>query len=467
MASIDVLLKAAVDQKASDLHLSVGMPPILRQFGELKKLAYQPLSAEQTAKLVNEILTPVQREKLAADWEIDFAYEIPGLARFRSNAFQQRKGLDACFRVVKTVLPGFAELGIPEIMKKVCENHQGLILVTGAAGSGKSTTLAAMVDLINSHTAHHVLTAEDPIEFVHPIKLGAINQRELNTHTKSYGNALKAALREDPDVIMVGELRDLETISLAISASETGHLVIGSMNTSSAHKTIDKVIDSYPSAQQNQIRAMLGESLKAVFSQRLLPRADGAGMALAYELLLGSPQLGNLIKDGKTFQIPNIMQMGKSQGLRTMDDSLLELLKAGVISLEVAHRAALNPKSFPPLQGGGQGATTGGIPAPAAGTGTLPRPAAAAGAPTTGGAQRPPLPGATSGVPRPPGAPGVAPRPAAPGAPGATGAAPRPAAPGATGVAPRPPAPTGGMARPAAPGATGAAPRPPAKPEVK
>src|SRR5689334_4817819 len=221
MASIDALLKAAVDQKASDLHLSVGMPPILRQFGELRKLQHPALSAEQTAKLVDEILTPTQRKTLATDWEIDFAYEIPGLARFRSNAFQQRKGLDACFRVVRTNLPGFAELGIPAIMEKVCENHQGLILVTGSAGSGKSTTLAAMVDLINTHRAHHVLTAEDPIEFVHTIKKGAVNQRELNTHTHSYGNALKAALREDPDVIMVGELRDLETISLAISASET------------------------------------------------------------------------------------------------------------------------------------------------------------------------------------------------------------------------------------------------------
>ena len=439
MASIDVLLKAAVDQKASDLHLSVGMPPILRQFGELKKLQYQPLSAEQTAKLVNEILTPEQRTRLATDWEIDFAYEIPGLARFRSNAFQQRKGLDACFRVVRTDLPGFAELGIPEIMKKVCENHQGLILVTGSAGSGKSTTLAAMVDLINTHRAHHVLTAEDPIEFVHTVKMGAINQRELNTHTKSYGNALKAALREDPDVIMVGELRDLETISLAISASETGHLVIGSMNTSSAHKTIDKVIDSYPAAQQNQIRAMVGESLKAVFSQRLLPRADGTGMALAYELLLGSTQLANLIKDGKTFQIPNIMQMGKAQGLRTMDDSLMELLKAGVISLEVAHKNALSPKSFPPLP-------------------TAPIAAAAAPAPAAG----------APAAPRP-GAPAA---PARPAAPGAAGMPPRPAAPG---LAPRPPVPPGAAARPPGQGApprpgappAGASPRPPVKPEVK
>ncbi|GEM_PF-282204 len=454
MASIDVLLKVAVDQKASDLHLSVGMPPILRQFGELKKLQYQPLTADQTAKLVNEILTPEQRTKLAADWEVDFAYEIPGLARFRSNAFQQRKGLDACFRVVRTHLPGFVELGIPEIMNKVCENHQGLILVTGSAGSGKSTTLAAMVDLINTHTAHHVLTAEDPIEYVHPIKMGAVNQRELNTHTKSYGNALKAALREDPDVIMVGELRDLETISLAISASETGHLVIGSMNTSSAHKTIDKVIDSYPAAQQNQIRAMLGESLKAVFSQRLLPRADGTGMALAYELLLGSTQLANLIKDGKTFQIPNIMQMGKAQGLRTMDESLLELLKAGTITLETAHKNALNVKALPPLPAAGTPAAAG---APAA-----PARAAAPGAPVS------PARAAAPGAPAAParaGAPGApaagTPRPPAPPAP-AGAAAPRP--PGA--VPPRPAGPPGAPVRPGVPPAAGAV-RPPAKPEVK
>ncbi|MEO8501837.1 MAG: PilT/PilU family type 4a pilus ATPase, partial [Vicinamibacteria bacterium] len=352
----------------------------------------------------------------------------------------------------------FAELGIPEIMKKVCENHQGLILVTGSAGSGKSTTLAAMVDLINSHRAHHVLTAEDPIEFVHTIKMGAINQRELNTHTKSYGNALKAALREDPDVIMVGELRDLETISLAISASETGHLVIGSMNTSSAHKTIDKVIDSYPAAQQNQIRAMVGESLKAVFSQRLLPRADGTGMALAYELLLGSTQLANLIKDGKTFQIPNIMQMGKAQGLRTMDDSLMELLKAGVISLEVAHKNALNGKAFPPLPAAGAQA-----PAPAA---SAPAPGVAArsaAGPSTGAAVRPASPPAT----------GAAARPAGPPAPlagvarlTATGAAVRPAGPPGT-TSPRPSVP-GAAVRPAGAPAPGAAVRPgPPKPEVK
>lgn len=398
MAKIDAFLKAAVEQKASDLHIPVGSPPIVRRFGQFKKFQFAPFTAEQTKALIYEILTPEQRIELETNWELDFAYEISGLARFRSNAFLQRKGLDACFRVVKPTLASFEELGVPDSMKKVCENHQGLILVTGSAGSGKSTTLAAMVDLINSHRAHHVLTVEDPIEFVHPIKMGAINQRQLGTNTKSYANALKAALREDPDVIMVGELRDLETISLAISASETGHLVIGSMNTSSAHKTIDKIIDSYPSAQQNQIRTMLGESLKAVFSQRLLPKADGNGMVLAYELLLGSTQLANLIKDGKTFQIPNIMQMGKAQGLRTMDDSLLELLKAGSISLEVALRNATNLKQFPQAP----------APAPAA---TTPAPGAAPPAPAAGPAPRPGAAAGAAGAPPRPGSPPVPPKP--------------------------------------------------------
>jgi twitching motility protein PilT len=376
MARIDALLKAVVDMGASDLHVAVGSPPILRQYGQLKRSKSAEYTAEQTKALVMEILSPAQREELETNWELDFAYEIKGLARFRSNAFYQRKGIDLCFRVVKPQPRTFEELGIPEIMKKICDQHQGLILVTGSAGSGKSTTLASMVDFINSHKAHHVLTVEDPIEVVHPIKKGAINQRQLNTNTKSYANALRGALREDPDVIMVGELRDLETISLAISASETGHLVIGSMNTSSAHKTVDKIIDSYPANQQNQIRSMLGESLKAVFTQRLLPRADGKGMVMAYELLLGSTQLGNLIREGKTFQIPNIVQMGKAQGLRAMDDSLLELAKAGTITGEIAWQNANNTKTFAqyaPKEAGAAPAAAVAA-APAAAPGAPPRP---------------------------------------------------------------------------------------------
>ncbi|MCB0220705.1 MAG: PilT/PilU family type 4a pilus ATPase [Chrysiogenetes bacterium] len=346
MAAIDSLLQRAVQIGASDVQVATGSPPIVRRFQQLTRFKANPLTAAQTQHLLYEILTAEQRAIFEKDWELDFAYEIDGLARFRVNAFMQRYGPQICFRVIRQPIPTFEQLGIPELMKKVCDNHQGLILVTGGSGAGKSTTLASMVDFINTHKAHHILTCEDPIEYIHPIKKGAVNQRQLSTHTKSYKNALKAALREDPDVIMVGELRDLETISLAISASETGHLVIGSMNTSSAHKTVDKIIDSYPPEQQNQIKSMLGESLKAVFTQRLLPRADGQGLVMAYELLLGNLQLANLIKDGKTFQIPNIMQMGKTQGMRTMDDSLMHFVQGGYISGDVALRNAANPKTF-------------------------------------------------------------------------------------------------------------------------
>jgi twitching motility protein PilT len=390
MAKIDAFLKAAADMGASDLHIAVGAPPMMRQYGQLKKFKYQDITPQISQALLYEILSPAQRAELEKNWELDFAYEVPGLARFRSNAFHQRKGIDLCFRIIKTTLPSFEELGLPEQVKKACEHHQGLILITGAAGTGKSTTLAAMVDHINSHRAHHVLTVEDPIEFVHPIKMASVNQRQLGTNTRSYANALKAALREDPDVIMVGELRDLETISLAISASETGHLVIGSMNTSSAHKTVDKIIDSYPAGQQNQIRAMLGESLKAVFTQRLLLRADGKGVVLAYEVLMGSMQLGNLIKEGKTFQIPNIMQTGRNAGNRTMDDSLLELVKAGTISGDTAVKNATNVKLFAQWDKPGAEAPAAAPTVGAPAAGQAPRPAAP-GAPAGPGAVRPPV----------------------------------------------------------------------------
>jgi twitching motility protein PilT len=362
---IDFLLKKAAEMKASDVHVAAGAKPMVRQFGRLQALPFQQLSAGQTQSLLFEILTAAQRKRFEAHSELDFAYEVAGLGRFRANAFRQRLGVDICFRLIPTRLPSFEELGLPESLKRACDQHQGLLLVTGGAGSGKSTTLAAMVDLVNSSRAHHVLTVEEPIEFVHPIKMGAVNQREVGRHTLSYAAALRAALRENPDVIMVGELRDLETISLAISASETGHLVIGSMNTSSCHKTVDKVIDSYPAGQQNQIRAMLGETLKLVFAQRLLPRADGRGMVLAYELLMGSLQLANLIKDSKTFQIPNLMQTGKGRGMRMMDDSLVDLVKAGAITPATALKNATNPKLF--AQWAGSAGARAATPAPSAG----------------------------------------------------------------------------------------------------
>jgi len=413
MATVDGMLSKAVELGASDLHICVGAPLIIRRFGELKRSRSAEFTPDQTLSLLAELLSPEQRARFAEAKEIDFAYEIPGVARFRANAYTQRKGVDLVFRVVRPTIPSFADLGIPAVMHKVCENHQGLILVTGAAGAGKSTTLASIVDIINTERAHHVLTVEDPIEFVQPIKKGAVNKRQLDMHTRSYANALKAALREDPDVIMVGELRDLETISLAISASETGHLVIGSMNTSSAAKTIDKIIDSYPAGQQNQIRAMLGESLKAVFTQRLVAKADNSGMVMAYELLLGSRQLANLIKDGKTFQIPNIMQTGKSQGMRTMDESLLELLRAGTITAEAALRNASNLKLFAQWAPKEMLATQADPNAPAAGA------EGAAGGPAAGRAAGPSNPGGLQ--------PGRAPVPSNPGArPGAAAPAAKP-----------------------------------------
>jgi twitching motility protein PilT len=344
LASIDELLLKAVASGASDVHIATGSAPLIRRFGQLMRSKSAVLSGEQAQSLLYELLSDAQKKELEESWELDFAYELAGKARFRCNAFRQHKGIDICFRIIKPGVPTLEELGIPDSLKRMMDQHQGLILVTGSAGSGKSSTLAALVNLVNCNRPQHVLTVEDPIEFVHPIKKAAVNQRQLASHTRSYANALKAALREDPDVIIVGEMRDLETTTLAISASETGHLVVGSMNTSSAAKTIDKVIDSYPAGQQNQIRAMLGESLKAVFSQRLLPRADGKGMALAYELLLGSRQLGSLIRDGKTFQINNLMQTGRARGMRLMDDSIQELLKAGTITAEVAQKNLTNTK---------------------------------------------------------------------------------------------------------------------------
>jgi twitching motility protein PilT len=262
---------------------------------------------------------------------------------------RHQAGLSASFRIIPFEIPTFEMLGLPETVKKIMDNHQGLVLVTGATGQGKSSTLAAMVDYVNTSRSHHIITIEDPIEFIHPVKKCAVNQRQLGRDTLSYTNALRGALRQDPDVIMVGELRDLDTISLAISAAETGHLVIGTLATSSAPKTVDRIIDSYPAAEQGQIRAMLGESIKAVITQRLIPRADQTSMALAVEILIGTLPVANLIRDGKVFQIPSMMQMGKAVGMQIMDESIMSLLKAQIISAEEAYRNADNKTIFKPL----------------------------------------------------------------------------------------------------------------------
>ncbi len=292
------------------------------------------------------MLTPGQIKNLEQHLQLDFGYDLKGVARFRGNVIVQRKGLDATFRIIPANIPSLADLGLPPVALKFCDFHQGLILVTGATGQGKSTTLAAMIDLINSSRPVHILTVEDPIEFVHPIKRGLVNQRQLGTHTRSFANALRAALREDPDVIMIGELRDLESIRLAITAAETGHLVMGTLSTSSGPKTVDRLIDSFPPDEQNQIRTMLSESLRAVVTQKLLPAADGKGQVLASEIMIGTVPLANLIRTEKTFQLPSIMQTGRAQGMQLMDDSIMQLLQAKKITLQTAKDAAENKKRF-------------------------------------------------------------------------------------------------------------------------
>ncbi len=336
MARLDNVLQMAAKAGASDLHVPTGSPFLFRRFGRLQRMKSQPLTAEAVQALIFEILSPYQRTQLEKHLQLDFSYEIPNVARFRSSVVLQRNGFDATFRIIPHRIPSLEQLGLPEVVAQFCDFHQGLIMVTGATGQGKSTTLAAMLDLINGSRPVHILTVEDPIEFVHPIRKGIVNQRELGRNTFSFANALRAALREDPDVIMIGELRDLEAIRLAIEASETGHLVLGTLSTSSGPKTVDRLIDSFPAEEQNQIRTMLAESLRAVITQQLIPKADGTGRALATEIMIGTVPMANLIRNGKTFQLGNIMQTGRGLGMHVLDDSILELLRAGVITAEEA-----------------------------------------------------------------------------------------------------------------------------------
>ncbi len=351
MAKLDSLLTMAVQTGASDVHVVTGEQFVLRQYGRLKKVKSPPLTPEASKSLIYEILTPNQRKILEKDYQLDFSYEIKGLARFRGNVIVQRKGLDAAFRVIPYKIPELEELGLPPVVKKFCDFHQGLVLITGATGQGKSTTLAAMVDQINSSRAEHIVTVEDPIEFVHPIKKGVVNQRQLGRHTLSYTNALRSAMRQDPDVIVVGEMRDQQSITLAVTAGETGHLVLGTLATSSGPKTVDRIVDSFPPDEHSQIRTLLAEGLRAVITQKLLPRADGKGMVLACEIMIGTVPLANLIRAEKTYQIPSIMQTGRSIGMQSMDDAIMELCKEGKITAETAYQCAENKKAFSQLLG--------------------------------------------------------------------------------------------------------------------
>ena len=346
MAQIDQFLKVLVQNGGSDLHLSTGSPPVMRVHGHMQKLKFREMTPKDMETLVYEIMEEEWRMRFLVDQDFDFAYEIEGLARFRVNVFWQRKGLAAVMRTIPSKILTADDLGLPEAVRRFCMLSKGLVLVTGPTGSGKSTTLAAMVDLINDTRADHILTIEDPIEFTHPNKKCLVNQREVGTNTKSFSAALRAALREDPDVILVGEMRDRETIELGITAAETGHLVFGSLHTNSAPKTVDRIIDVFPADQQDQIRAMLAESLKGVVSQVLLRKKGGKGRCAAQEIMVGTPAVSNLIREGKIFQIPSIIQTGKKDGMQLLDQHILEFLMSGEIDANEAYMRANNKSAF-------------------------------------------------------------------------------------------------------------------------
>ena len=354
MAKIDELFKIMVDQGASDLHLSSGAPPILRLHGEMHPLETPPYTNDQVQALIFEILTEKHRKEFAANWELDCSYTIAGLGRFRVNVFMQRRGMGAVFRVIPEKIKTMEDLQLPKSLYDMINASKGLVLVTGPTGSGKSTTLAAMINHINSTEKTHILTIEDPVEFVHPNIKSLINQREVSSHTKSFANALKASLREDPDIILVGEMRDLETIQLALTAAETGHLVFGTLHTNTAHKTVDRIIDVFPSGQQSQIRMMLSESLRGVVCQSLLTK-EGGGRVAALEILMVNKAVANLIREAKTFQIPSAMQTGRGIGMQTYEQCIDELLKQGKISKKTAQdfMGKLGGEEGPPSQSNG------------------------------------------------------------------------------------------------------------------
>jgi twitching motility protein PilT len=348
---ITQLLTFAVNEGASDLHLSSGEPPMLRIHGDIKRLDHPPLGREQVHNMAFDVMGDAHRRVFQEKLDVDFSFELGDLARFRVNVFMQRKGEGAVFRTIPTQVVTLDQLEMPPILKEVCKRERGLVLVTGPTGSGKSTTLAAMVDYINENWECHILTVEDPIEFVHTPKKSLINQREVGPHTQSFAAALRSALREDPDVILVGEMRDLETISLALTAAETGHLVFGTLHTSSAPKTVDRVIDAFPAGQQNQVRAMFSESLEAIVTQSLCKKKGGGRLA-ACEILVGVPAVRNLIREGKIHQIPSTMQTGQKLGMQTLDMSLQDLVARGVIAREEAAAKSSNPHLFGAVQVG-------------------------------------------------------------------------------------------------------------------
>jgi twitching motility protein PilT len=341
------LLRAGVERGASDIHVHAGMPLKLRLHGRFETLGEAPIAPETAERMLRSAFTPAQAERFDERGEVDFAWTVPGVGRFRANVYRQLRGVDGVFRALPARVPTLDELGLPTALAKFTNHHQGLVLVTGPAGCGKSSTLAALVDLINEERREHILTIEDPIEVLHPPKRCVVNQRTVGPHTGSFARALRAALREDPDVIVIGELRDLETISLALTAAETGHLVFATLHTSGAIRTLNRVVGAFPADQQDQVRSMVSESLRAVISQRLVPTADGRRRVPALEVLVNNKPVANLIRENKTFQLQSILQMGAAHGMCLMDDSLARLVREKQIAREEALRHCEDGRRIP------------------------------------------------------------------------------------------------------------------------
>ena len=346
MAKIDAFFKLMNDQGASDLHLVSGSQPILRVHGDMERVKYKLMENDELKAILYEICPENKIKVFEETGDIDFGYEVPNLARYRCNFFQQKWGIGAVFREIPSEILTVEQLGLPPVLNKMSMLHKGLVLVTGPTGSGKSTTLAAMIDYVNRNKKSHILTVEDPVEFVHKSQSCVVNHREVGLHTQSFKAALRGALREDPDIILVGEMRDLETIELALEAASTGHLVFGTLHTQSASKTVDRVIDVFPANQQAQIRTTLSESLKGVVAQNLFKRIDKKGRIAVLEILVVTPATSNLIREGKTFQIPSVIQTGKKYGMQSLDDAILEAMQAKKVSPEDAYDKAIVKERF-------------------------------------------------------------------------------------------------------------------------
>ncbi len=349
MASIDPFLKSLVQQKGSDLHMTSGLQPVMRIHGEMIRIKYKELVHEELKQMLFELIDEGKQKIFEQTGDLDFAYEIEDVARFRVNFFRQKRGIAAVFRQIPSQVQTAEELGLPQVCKDLATLDRGLVLVTGPTGSGKSTTLAAIIDHANKVRKDHIITIEDPIEFVHQSQGCVVNHREVGPHTKSFSTALRAALREDPDIILVGEMRDLETIRLALEAAATGHLVFGTLHTQSATKTVDRIINVFTSDEQAQVRTTLSEALKAIIAQTLFKRKDKPGRIPALEVMLCTPAVGNLIREGKTFQLSTAIQTGRNIGMQSLDDSIMDLLKKNIINPEDAYRKSIDKTKFKPF----------------------------------------------------------------------------------------------------------------------